>query len=206
MIIGVKKFGKINLLDGQYIKTIFIIVGIPLIPVNSIFYINEIHQIDIGNNFKSILKTYCSWIFLLFTIVFIIGANFSNVFPLSSLLSILIGIISGVISFYFFFIFGKESPENENELRRLYQKAIGMNALPEYFSAKEAENFQKELIITLKDKFLLKDWKGAIRNNEYTSEQIPLLFAISGFQNRINNSKINEENFNKLLLEFKKSE
>lgn len=206
MIIGVKKFGKTNLLDGQYIKTIFIIVGIPLIPVNSIFYINEIHQIDIGNNLKSILKTYCSWIFLLFTIVFIIGANFSNVFPLSSLLSILIGVISAVISFYFFFIFSKESPANENELRRLYQKAIGMNALPVYFSIKEAENFQKELIMTLKDKFHLKDWKGAIRNNEYTIEQLPLLFAISGFQNRINNSKINEENYNKLLLEFKKSE
>ena len=105
MIIGLRKFGKTNLLDGQYIKTIFIIIGFPLIPVHSIFYINELNQVDIGINFKSVLKTYLSWLFLLITIVFIIGANFNNIFPLSPLFSILIGIISASIFLLFLFCF-----------------------------------------------------------------------------------------------------
>lgn len=201
MIIGLRKFGKTNVLDGQYIKTIFVIVGFPLIPVHSVFYINELNQIDIGINLKSVIKTYCSWFFLLLTIIFVLGANFSNIFPVSPLISLSIGVGSGIISFYFFNFFGKTS--SEIELRKLYQLAIGMNGLPEYFSSKEAENFQKELLMTLKDKFQLKDWKAAIRNNEYNREQLPLLFVISGFEKRTNNSKLNQDLFNKLHDEFK---
>lgn len=201
MIIGLRKFGKTNVLDGQYIKTIFVIVGFPLIPVHSVFHINEQNQIDIGINLKSVIKTYCSWFFLLLTIIFVLGANFSNIFPVSPLISLSIGLCSGIISFYFFNFFGKTS--SETELRKLYQLAIGMNALPEYFSSKEAENFQKELLMTLKDKFQLKDWKAAIRNNEYNREQLPLLFVISGFEKRTNNSKLNQDLFNKLHDEFK---
>ncbi|WP_291117542.1 hypothetical protein [Flavobacterium sp. UBA6135] len=204
MIIGLRKFGKTKELDGQFIKTIFIIIGIPLIPVHSVFYINELNQIDIGINLKSMFKTYFSWLSLLVALIFIFGAFFSNIFPLSSLISILIGVTLAIISFYFFYYFEKNSSENENELRKLYQNAIGMNALPEYFSPKEAENFQKELLMTLKDKFQLKDWKGAIRNNEYNIQQLPLLFVISGFENRINNSKINQDLYIKLLTEYNK--
>lgn len=203
MIFGLRKLGKTDVLNGQYIKTVFFIIGIPLIPVHSVFYISELNMIDIGLNFKSMFKTYLSWFTLLFSIIFLIGASFGNVFPLSPILSLTIGGIMLLSSAYFFFYFGNKVSEKEIEMRELFQKAIECNALPEYFSIKEAENFQKELLLTLKDKFQIKDWKEVIRNNEYNEQQLPLLFAISGFQNRIINSKSSLDLYNKVMQEYK---
>lgn len=203
MVIGIRKFGKTNLLDGQYIITYFIILGFPLIPVNSIFSVNDTQQINIGINLKSVIKTYFSWLFLLLTIIFFFGANYSNIFPVNSLFSILIAIFCGVVSLYFFTKFGVSSSNEVNKLRKIYFNAIGINFLPVYFSISEAENFQKELLMTLKDKYNLKDWKSAIIDGTYSEEQIPLLFVVSGFQYRINNSKVNQDVYNKILNDYK---
>lgn len=205
MIIGLRKFGKTNTLNNQFIKTVFFIIVIPLVPVHSVFHVNESSQIDIGLNLKSMFKTYFSWLTLLISFIFLFGSNFSNIFPVDPLTSLLIGGVSISLSVYFFFYFGNTLSEKDIELRNLYEKAIGINALPDYFSLNEAENFQKELLMTFKDKYGIKDWKEFIRNNEYNVEHLSLLFVISGFQNRLQHSKFSEELYIKLKEEFNKT-
>ncbi|NRR92395.1 hypothetical protein HSX10_12530 [Winogradskyella undariae] len=188
--------------EKQYVTTRFIIIGLPLIPVESLFVVDDMSYIELGLNIKSIFKTYLAWITFAIATILLVGSQFENVFPLSSGISFFIGLISLIISIYFFFVFQKTT-EQENEVRDLFQKAIGMSLLPEYFNYDKSFDFQKKLIQTLKDKFGINNWRNTIKNNDYNEAQLPLLFTICAFQHKMSKSKISQENYDKLLNEYK---
>lgn len=204
MIFGISKLGKMKTYNHQYITTRFVIVGLPLIPLGSLFCVNEMDYIDLGLNKISIAKTYLAWFTLVLAIWLIVGSQHYSYYFLSEGMAIVLGLMSFVASMYFFFKFQK-TKEEEKEMRDLFQKAIGVNLLPEYFQHSSLYSFQRQLMQTLKDKYHITKWMDSVKNNEYSNAQLPLLFAISAFQNAFSKSKISEEIYSKLLMEYKAS-
>ena len=202
MIVGVKQLGKMKTYKGQCITTRFIILFIPLIPVESLFKVANGSNISLGRNTKSILKTYLSWILLLVGLVGILTSNFSHAFPVvPPVWSLVGGIVCLGLSFYFFFRF-QQSTSSENELRDLFQLAIGINALPTYFSYNAAYDFQLQLKRNLKDTYQIKNWRDAMEDHTYTDRAVPLLFSIVAFQQRMMPTTKTQQMYEQLKVAF----
>ncbi|MBO6515009.1 MAG: hypothetical protein JJ975_00480 [Bacteroidia bacterium] len=189
---------------GQFIGTQFIILVIPLIPIQSHFFIGEYgRSIEIGWYWRQIVKAYMVFISLLGGIA-VIGMSAApgnnNIIENKTLaFGLVVACIAALI--YFGFFIGRMN-EEEKELRDLYGDAVGMNALPEYLNQKAA----KELLRSLSLDFMTKtksDWGQLVKEGSYTSEQVPMLFALTGYQLKIESSPMMELKHQKLLEEYK---
>ena len=205
MIIGLTFAGKMKTLDDQCIETQFLTVGIPLIPIKSMFVIKPGYKtregFTIGLHGKSVLKGYMSFLCLAVGIFLLIGGNaiFDN--QGFSLLGLLV--LGAAV--YFFFIYGK-STENENADRLLFQKAVGINALPEYLDKPTAANLRDRLLVGIKSTVSNPDmkWIDLVESKNYDEKLLPALFAAMGYHSRVEEKERFYSLFERLKAEYRK--
>ncbi len=205
MIIGSLFAGRMKTLENQWIETQFFTIGIPLIPVKSMFVTKSEYKrrqgFEIGLNGKSVLKGYMSFLFLIGGVFMLLAGSaifYNGIFSLLGLL--LLG-----ASMYFFFIYGK-STEEENEIRNLFQKAVGINALPEYLDRLTAMNLRNKLINGVKEVMKDKDlnWIDLVENKKYDEKLLPALFAAMGYHSRLEEKDKFYKLFEELKVDYKK--
>lgn len=203
MRIGSIFFGKIKKLNGQHIETKFFMLGIPLFPIKSLFVtkigFEERDGIEIGLNTDSVLKGLFGPLSLLLAFLLIFldkELDISN--------GKIIDFVFLIVGLFFLFIIGGTS-DAEKEIRLLYQKAIGINALPEYFAKDELDIFLKMLIQKANSNLQVgENWIKVIENKSYNDTQLPILFATMGYFTHKNNTESNMRLFDNLKIEFQK--
>ena len=203
MKIGFVYTGKVKELDNQWIETQFLMVGIPLIPLQSRFHTGAPgyrEGFDIGLYGPSILKGYLGLPFL------VVGGllMLSGYALFNSLVFNLIGFLLFITSLYFLLYYGK-STEQENESRILFQKANGINALPKYLNQMAAISLKNKAIKKLRDTMQNNDfnWIELIKSGKYDEKTLPELFIAMGYHSRNNNDEKFQILYEKLKLEYK---
>lgn len=204
MIIGLVFTGRMKTLGDQCIETQFIAIGLPLIPIKSMFVTKSEYKqrqgFEIGLNGPSVLKGYLSFLFLIGGLFLLFAGNaiFENI------LFTLLGIVLFGASMYFFFIFGK-STDSENDLRLLFQKAVGINALPQYLDRLTAMSLRNKLIIGMKEVLNDKnlDWLELVESRNYNENLLPSLFAAMGYHSRLEEKEKYYKLFDSLKDEYK---
>ena len=196
MIIGTMFHGRMKSLNDQWIETKYLIIGIPLIPLSSMFVTksegNSRQGFEIGMHGQSVLKGYLS------ILSAIAGVGLTFIGPQWAGIPLLAAAI------YFYFFFGKSS-EAENQERTLFQLATGINALPAYLNVETAITLRNRVILALKQQLNQPemDWLAYIESESYDETTLSLVFAAIGYQTRIEkgNARFNAL-YEKLKAEF----
>jgi hypothetical protein len=186
MRIGIMTMKPMKKHKGQFIGTQFIVLGVPLIPLRSVFFTGEFSDkgIPIGFYWKQVLKIYMIFICLIGVFV-VIGFSHEKYLISSKITAQWLIALCIILGLYFAFLFGRMN-EEEKELRDLYGQAMDLNALPEYMSRSRARAVQKALISKFEEMFS-ENWEQVLDQKKYNKEHIPFLFTILGYQKRIYN-------------------
>ena len=175
MQIGTIVIGRIQKHNNQFIGTKFVIVGIPLFPTKSIFFINDEQGIEMNSlHGKSVLKGYASFYCL---ILGFLGFLFGG----------LPGIPFIAASIYFFWFFEKPTDEEKKE-RNLFEKTTGVNALPSFLDAGAAQTLRNGIVqkIRIYEPTLTAETIAqGIESGEYDEKHLALLFPFIAYHNRV---------------------
>ncbi len=189
---------------GQFIGTRFVIIGIPLIPLQSYFFIGEYQSIEISLFGKQVARGYMFFISIIALILsffnlknpeFMLGRDVPT--AVSGLLFLLC--LAAFV--YFGFLIGKMTDE-EKELRELYGLASEINALPQYLGPIAANKIAQSLETRLQAQYNI-DWRTVLQSGTYDSELVPLLFTLVGYKNYLSPDPTLLAAFNKLRAEYK---
>lgn len=175
MQIGTIVIGRIQKYNNQFIGTKFVIVGIPLFPTKSIFFINDEQGMEMNSlHGKSVLKGYGSFYCL------ILGFLGFLLFPP-------LGMVLLAASAYFFWFFEKPTDEEKKE-RNLFEKTTGVNALPSFLDAGSAQTLRDGIVQRMRifEPTLTTDTivKG-IESGQYDEKHLNLLFPFMAYHNRV---------------------
>lgn len=189
MLFGSVFLGKVKELDNQFIETKFLLIGIPLYPVSSIFVThsdyNKRSGFDCIQFRQSIIAGYVrisSFLIglgiLLIGLLSLLGADEEP----NEWYFVIIGIILLSIWAYSFFILGK--PKEEEILRRKrLGNAIGVNALPEWLTNESVIKMIKDIEYKIFQITNDPKWKDNIENlHRIPKELIPILFAYYSYK------------------------
>ena len=102
-------------------------------------------------------------------------------------------------------MFGK-STEEENADRVLFQKVVGINALPEYLDEESAENLRDHLVKRLKEAYNDKNlnWVEMVERKQYDEKSLPILFAAMGYHSVTQEDEKYTKLYEKLREEYRK--
>jgi hypothetical protein len=191
MILGVVTIKPYKKLNNQFIGTQFFVLGIPLFPLNSYFFIdnNSMQSIEIGIHNGHIIKIYSSiLVFILSVLLFI--PQFIEIEPFSKflMLSIMIGLLVGL------FIKYDADSEEEKELRLKIGQVVGINLLPKDIDINASIALKNQFIKTLQLKCnTVKYFNEILDSDLYTSKELSLIFIIFLYEYRINSNFKNKE-------------
>ena len=191
MILGVVTIKPYKKLNNQFIGTQFFVLGIPLFPLNSYFFIdnNSMQSIEIGIHNGHIIKIYSSiLVFILSVLLFI--PQFIEIEPFSKflMLSIMIGLLVGL------FIKYDADSDEEKELRLKIGQVVGINLLPKNIDINSSIALKNQFIKTLQLKCNTVKYFNEILDNElYTKNDFALIFIILLYEYRINPNFKNRE-------------
>lgn len=191
MILGVVTIKPYKKLNNQFIGTQFFVLGIPLFPLNSYFFIdnNSMQSIEIGIHNGHIIKIYSSiLVFILSVLLFI--PQFIEIEPFSKflMLSIMIGLLVGL------FIKYDADSDEEKELRLKIGQVVGINLLPKDIDINASIALKNQFIKTLQLKCnTVKYFNEILDSDLYTSKELSLIFIIFLYEYRINSNFKNKE-------------
>ncbi|SHK51707.1 hypothetical protein [Epilithonimonas mollis] len=194
MIFGhfiIKKYRKYK---GQGIGTRFVVVGIPLFPVQSFYFLENNRSIEIDLHWKHAVKIYVIVISLIYLLVKGLTRDY---YDQSFENSVLYTLIFNALIYFLLDPYTKR----DRQIRELLSKAVYINALPKFLGNEMAYNVQKSFIQNYGG-----GWKDAIKNNTYQQDELPLLFAIITYEVYLYKSDKNQLLFEKLFTEYKKYE
>jgi len=211
MRIGTIFSGKMKTFNNQFISTKFFMFIIPLFPIESYFFINNKNEgFEIGLHKQSVIKAYASiFSLVLGSFILLMHGSFYH-YKLLYQYGSIIGFFLILLSLYFFFEYGKTTEEEKKE-RFLYEKAIKINALPEYLNENATRRILRKLLNSLKLSMNLSEEirdiniDEIIQKHQYNKKDLGLLFAIKGYQKRLNQSdNLNDHQiYNMIKNEFK---
>lgn len=186
MLFGLVTIKPMKKYKGQFIGTRFVVIGIPIVPIQSYFFMSDFQGVDIGFYWPQVAKAYVLFISIIATIL--LGFHikepdymFGYGFPLATAWLLFLLCIAAFI--YFAFFIGKMT-EEEKALRELYGQAVGMNALPQYLDNDTARRLCYGFEADFKHRYNA-DWQAVLQNRSYQPQQLPKLFAILGYKCRL---------------------
>ena len=191
MILGVVTIKPYKKLKNQFIGTQFFVLGIPLFPLNSYFFIdnNSMQSIEIGIHNGHIIKIYSSiLVFILSVLLFI--PQFIEIEPIFKflILSIMMGLLVGL------FIKYDADSEEEKDLRLKIGQIVGINLLPKEMDIRTSISLKNQFIKTLQIKCNTIKYFNEILDTElYTKNDLALIFIILLYEYRINPNFKNKE-------------
>jgi len=181
--------GKIKELNGQSIKTrIFKVMGFPFLPslpLQSMFIVNEedgnFHGFEMKINFLSLLLGYIRGALgFICIIMLIVGLDEEDK---ESLIYFTVFLVTWILSFFI----GMTGKVEKRE-RELLGVATGIYGYPEWLPEEKA----LEVFNDLKENWLKnysEDWKKSIRIKMFENEDIPVLYALSMYNKRLDDNK-----------------
>lgn len=201
----IKTMKPIKEYDGQFIGTQFFFFFFLMIPLQSYFFVDGSNKIAIGWYKQHIIKVYAFFISFfgaLFCLLKIgeprlIASNIPLAYVWVGLFVFLLTLV------YFIFFVGKVT-EEEKALRDLYGNAIGINALPSYLSKGGIYEVLNKMNSQFEYSFNRK-WEVALEQGDIREEEIPLLFAILGYERRVKGNPSIEAWYEKIYETYKKA-
>jgi len=194
-IVGSMFLGKVKELNGQWIESKFVIIGIPLFPTSSMLVTNSSYNrrqgMSIPLHGTSIIAAYLRVFLALIAAGLLIGGSVED----NSLL-LFTGVLLAAVWAYCFFMFGKTKPA-EAELRNKMGNAIGIYASPEWFDFDMTMQTLKNAQYNWDIKYPNEDWKATLREHNVPSERYALLYTLALFNYRIDPSPDNEALYTK---------
>lgn len=199
MKIGVAFYGDVQNVDGQGISTQFFILGGPLVPLKSMFVIEDRgtqkRGFEIDVNGQSTLLGYARIYSFLFAFLFIL---LGWLLPRECGNLIIPGIISLLIWVPVQFLTGKPS-EKDAAKRRLIGKALGVNAFPEWLpreTLRASVALLEEKYNTLFEAGIVKhkDWKETVRYGQSMNGTFAhIVYTLALYQTYMNPAQGSEE-------------
>jgi hypothetical protein len=171
MTIGVAFYGDVQNVDGQGISTQFFILGVPLVPLKSMFVIedrgNEKRGFEIDIHGQSTMLGYGRIISFLLGFLFIL---LGWLLPRECRGLLAPGILFAGAWIFLQFFTGKTS-EQDAAKRRMIGKALGVNAFPEWLPRdviQKSITLLEEKYRTLKEAGLVQheSWKDFIKSGQ----------------------------------------
>ncbi|MGH1338251.1 MAG: hypothetical protein ACRBFS_19160 [Aureispira sp.] len=191
--------------DGQFIGTQFFFFFFLLFPLQSYFFVDGSNKIAIGWYKPHLVKIYVVFISA-FSALFcllkigeprLIASNIPVAYAWIGLPILLLTLIYAV------FFLGKVT-EEEKALRDLYGNAIGINALPKYLSKGGIYEVLNKMNSQFEYRFN-RTWEIALEQGDIREEEIPLLFAILGYERRVKGNPSIEAWYEKIYQIYKKA-
>ncbi len=206
MIIGlatIKPYKKVN---EQFIGTQFVILGIPLIPIQSFFFVDGFGNrgLEMGMFTNHVIKIYAGVVAFIGSILLAIPDVTDLDLALRLLLIVLL--VGGAILLMLKF---DRMDDAEKEMRTLIGDIVGINALPEYLEYDALITVRNKFIITLQGMLGTKEyWADIVKAGSFDDKVVPLMFVIAKYENQIKpniqNRKLMEELY-KRTLELRKA-
>lgn len=198
MIVGhliIKKYRKYK---QQGIGTRFIVFGIPLVPIQSFYYLDKKQSIEIDLYWQQAVKIYL-YIFSFFFLLFkYINSDFYGSSFTQNLITIL------VINVIVYLFLDPYTPK-DRKIRELLGRAVHINALPKFLGSEMAYKIQDGFIRSFKSHYS-ESWKEIVKSRAYTNDQIPLLFAIVTYEVYLYKNEKMKQDFNILFSKYKELE
>ncbi|KXH83240.1 hypothetical protein [Chryseobacterium kwangjuense] len=198
-MIGILDIISSKRVNKQAIVTKFLMVSIPLAHLGTYFIDNNQNaQYKAKKCRENIMKGYAltSFPFVAILLFFLWDKFDIPIIPIFTLYCMAI--------FLFSFFYNSDPSDEERRERLLYEKAITLNALPEYLIYEEQIKIRDTIIEKLKSN--LKDphlnWIENIKLNHYDYYSLPLYFALIGYHKEIENSNENKSLYLKLKSEY----
>lgn len=178
MLIGTYYTGTIDEFNGQCIKSKFFILGVPLFPISSFYFVQK----DQGMELPLVGKSARLAFGRIYGLIAGIGLTIlclNNEFPsmalrilamVGAILFLSIGIYSQVT--------GKKMTEKERMQRIILEKSVGYNMLPEKLPRDTRINILQSLVKKLDNKYSAFFVNPASISSEISSSEIPLLYSL----------------------------
>ncbi len=179
MTIGTMFFGAVKKVEGQYIETKFLVIGIPLVPITSMLVtgggVRSRTGYEIEPHTESIIAGYTRVIF---------GVACFTCLLLGWLLkedkTLLWGCALLIPALYFNLVYGKASQEEIAERSKMGH-AIGLYVLPEWFDRATQSRLCNHTTEQYAELYDVSDWKQEIDKPDLDNDQLKLLYAIAAF-------------------------
>lgn len=185
---------------NQGIGTRFVIVGIPLVPVQSYYIFKDTNQsIEVDLYWKQAVKVYVimASVFYLF-IKYIKGPSYGEMSFQNLFLTVL------AINLLVYFLFDMYTPK-DRKIRELLSRSVYINALPKFLGETVAFDVQKGFISTFQSNFRVS-WKELLKNNTFEDEHLPFLFPIIVYELYLYKNERTQKYFDKIFSRYKEIE
>lgn len=192
MIIGTMFFGAVKKVEGQYIETKFIVIGIPIAPISSMLVLGSgvrsrqgyeipLHSTSIIAGYTRIISAVAC--FTCLVVGWLVKENTALMWGLALLIPAL----------YFNLVFGKATQEEIAERAKL-GNAIGIYALPEWFEDKATvSRLMRNLAQEYSIQYNVEDWKQELDKPDLTNDQLKLLYALAAFNYQLTPTPQNDQ-------------
>lgn len=185
---------------NQGIGTRFVIVGIPLVPIQSYYIFKDTNRsIEVDLYWKQAVKIYIimASVFYLF-IKYVTGQHYDEM-SFENLFLTVLG-----INILVYFLFDPYTLK-DRKIRELLSRSVYINALPEFLGETAAFDIQKGFISTFQSRFGIS-WKELLKNNTYQDEHLPYLFPIVVYELYLYKNDKTRKFFNEIFRRYKEIE
>jgi len=190
MSIGTVFMGGVQRYQKQQVQTKFLILALPVAPItgDSLLVIEDAQTgsgrqgYPIKLNTQSVVAGYTR-------IPLVIGSLFTPVMAFG-LESIALGVLAAILiplAIYMIFFFGKVKPAEEKE-RLVIGALTGAFAMASWFKENQARQFYNDVINRYQRQSQGADWKADLKSGNYRPENVILLYALSLFNDAIEQS------------------
>ena len=190
MKIGTFYSGTIEELNGQSIKSKFFILGIPLFPISSFYFVSKTQGFELPLVGKSARigfgRTLCLVIGILLTLLCLMYDDFPN-----STLKIIA--VVGAFLFMAITIYswtsGQAIPRQERRTRLILEKGIGYNMLPSKLPRDTRITILQSILKKVDNKYSSFLLDADITSIDFDKNELPLLYSLSTYMASIKENK-----------------
>lgn len=189
--------GTIEEFNGQAIKTKFFILGIPLFPISSFYFVKKNQGIELPLISKSARlgfgRTLCLAVGLLLVILCQLNDHWPNH-------SIKILSIAGAFIFMAIAIYSwskqQNIPPSEKRIRIILEKTIGYNMLPTKLPLEIRRKLLKQVVAPkVATKYPDVDLITILSKGNYEESEMPLIYCLALYADSINPNQLYKDIF-----------
>lgn len=201
MIIGHCLIRTYRKFKNQGLGTRFVIVGIPLVPVQSYYILKDTNQsIEVDLYWKQAVKVYTIMVSVFYLFIkYITGQQHYDDISFQNLFLIVLAI--NVLVYFLFDVYTLK----DRKIRKLLSRSVYINALPKFLGQTVAFDVQKGFISNFQSKFGIS-WKELVKNNTFEDKHLPYLFPIVLYELYLYKNKRTRKYFNKIFSRYKEIE
>ena len=179
--------GTIEEFKGQSIKTKFFILGIPLFPISSYYFVGKNKGMEtplIGKSARfGFARTFCLAAGLGLTLTCQINDHWQN--KEIKILTIAAACIFMFVAIYSW-IKQQSISESDKKSRLILEKAIGYNMLPSKLPKATRLQLRKVIASKMLEKYKEVDVNTIFTRTDYENSEIPLLYSMALYTESIN--------------------